>query len=346
MKTLAAAVAQLALSGCTSIGYYAQAVSGHLEVMWLAQPIEERLKDTGAPESLHAKLARALAIRNFASRELALPDNGSYRKYADIGRQFVVWNVFAAPEFSVEPVKSCFLFAGCVSYRGYYSEAKAREAAASFAAQGNDVYVGGVAAYSTLGWFDDPVLSTFINYSEAELARLLFHELAHQVVYVKDDTVFNESFATAVEEEGVRRWLEREGTPAQRVAYSESRRRRSELVALFVQYRSKLAAFYERPASVEEKRAGKQRLLAQMQEDYRMLKASWAGFPGYDRLFVGGANNALLASIVSYAALVPAFRELLARNQGELAAFYAAVRELAELGKPERDVRLARLGAS
>jgi predicted aminopeptidase len=346
MRALAAAVALLALSGCTSIGYYAQAVGGHLEVMWLARPIEDRLKDTVTPESLRAKLARVIAIRDFASRELALPDNGSYRGYADIGRRFVVWNVFAAPEFSVEPVQSCFVFAGCVSYRGYYAEDAARKAAASFAEEGYDVYVGGVPAYSTLGWFDDPVLSTFINYPEPELARLLFHELAHQVVYVKDDTVFNESFATTVEEEGVRRWLEREGGPAQRAAYAESRRRRSELVALFVRYRSKLAAFYERPSSAEEKRAGKRRLLSQMEEEYRTLKASWAGFSGYDRLFAGGANNALLASVASYAELVPAFRALLARKQGELAAFYSATRELAELGKPERDARLARLGAN
>lgn len=346
MRALTASVALLALSGCTSLGYYAQAVSGHLEVMWLAQPIERRLESPDTPGALREKLERVRAIRNFASRELALPDNGSYRRYADIGRQFVVWNVFAAPEFSVDPVQSCFLFAGCVSYRGYYAEEKARDAAASFADEGYDAYVGGVPAYSTLGWFDDPVLSTFINYPEPELARLLFHELAHQVVYVKDDTVFNESFATAVEEEGVRRWLEREGTPGQRAAYAGSRRRRSELVALFVQYRAKLAAFYERLSSVEAKRAGKRRLLAQMEEDYRMLKASWAGFSGFDRLFSGGANNALLASVASYAELVPAFRELLARKQGELAPFYAAVRELAKLDKPERDVRLARLGAN
>jgi predicted aminopeptidase len=346
MRIFSASLVLLVLSGCTSVGYYAQAVSGHLEVVWLAQPIEERLKDKLTPESLRAKLARVLAIRDFASRELALPDNGSYRRYADIGRPFVVWNVFAAPEFSVDPVQSCFLFAGCVSYRGYYAEEQAQKAAASFSNEGYDVYVGGVPAYSTLGWFDDPVLSTFINYPEPELARLLFHELAHQVVYVKNDTMFNESFATAVEEEGVRRWLEREGSPEQRAAYAQSHRRRAELVALFAQSRAKLAAFYERPSSVEEKRAGKHRLLAQMEEDYRTLKASWAGFPGFDRLFAGGANNALLASVASYTELLPAFRELLARNGGELVPFYAAVRELAKLGKQERDARLARLGAN
>ena len=345
MKRLPALGGLLLLSGCTTIGYYAQAVSGHLEVTWLAAPIEERLREPDIPEPLRAKLARALAIREFASRELALPDNGSYRRYADLGRSFVVWNVFAAPEFSVKPLESCFPFAGCVSYRGYYSEEAARQYAAALAEKGHDVHIGGAPAYSTLGWFDDPVLSTFIQYPEAEVARIVFHELAHQTVYVKGDTTFNESLAAAVEEEGVRRWLEREGTPAQRADYAESRRRRSEFVALVMQYRSRLAAFYDRPAPSEGKRAGKRRLLTDMQDEYAALKASWGGFAGYDRLFARGANNALLASVASYAELVPAFRALLAQKRGDLAAFYDAVRELARLAKPERDARLAALAA-
>jgi predicted aminopeptidase len=343
MKRLAALGALLFVSGCVSLEYYAQAVGGHLEVMRLAVPIEERLREADTPETLRAKLTKVLAIREFASREIALPDNGSYRRYADIGRPFVVWNVFAAPEFSVKPLESCFLFAGCVSYRGFYSEEAAQRHAASLAGQGHDVHVGGVAAYSTLGWFSDPVLSTFIHYPEPEIARIVFHELAHQVVYLKGDTMFNESFAAMVEEEGVRRWLEREGTPAQRAAYQDSRRRRSEFVALVSKYRAELAAFYDRPDQPEEKRAGKRRLLAAMQDEYLALKASWSGFAGYDRLMARGANNALLASIASYAELVPAFRALLAQEHDDLSAFYAAVRELARLEKSERDARLAAL---
>jgi predicted aminopeptidase len=346
MKGLAALGALLLLSGCTTIGYYAQAVGGHLEVMRLAAPIEERLREPDTPDPLRAKLARVLAIREFASRELALPDNGSYRRYADLGRPFVVWNVVAAPELSVEPLESCFPFAGCVSYRGYYSEEAAQRYAATLAEEGYDVHVGGVPAYSTLGWFDDPVLSTFIQYPEAELARIVFHELAHQTVYVKGDTMFNESFASAVEEEGVRRWLEREGTPAQREAYAESRRRRLEFNAFIGKYRARLAAFYERPAPMEEKRAGKERVFAELEDEYRALKNSWAGFTGYDRLFARGANNALLASVASYAELVPAFRALLAQKQGDLAAFYDAVRELERVEKPERDARLAALAGA
>ena len=343
MKRVSALGALFLLSGCATIDYYAQAVGGHLEVMRLAAPIEERLREPDTPEPLRAKLARALAIREFASRELALPDNGSYRRYADLGRPFAVWNVVAAPEFSVEPLESCFPFAGCVSYRGYYSEEAAQQYAAALAEKGYDVYVGGVPAYSTLGWFDDPLLSTFVNYPEAELARIIFHELAHQTMYVKGDTMFNESFASAVEEEGVRRWLERERAPAQREAYAESRRRRLEFNALMVKYRARLAAFYERPAPIEEKRAGKERLFAELMDEYRALGISRGGFAGYDRLLARGANNALLASVASYAELVPAFRALLAQKQGDLKAFYDAVRELEGLEKPERDARLAAL---
>ncbi len=344
MRRFAALGALVFVPGCASLEYYAQAVGGHLEVMRLAVPIEERLREAETPEPLRAKLAKVLAIREFASRELELPDNGSYRRYADISRPFVVWNVFAAPEFSVKPVESCFLFAGCVSYRGFYSEEAAQRHAAALAGEGYDVYVGGVAAYSTLGWFSDPVLSTFVHYPEAELARIVFHELAHQVVYVKGDTVFNESLAAAVEDEGVHRWLEREGTSAQRAAYETSGRRRAEFVALVIKSRAELAAFYDRPAGPEEKRAGKARLFSAMQDEYRSLRVSWGGFAGYDRLLARGANNALLASVASYSELVPAFRALIAQKEGDLPAFYAAVRELARLDKPERDARLAVLG--
>jgi predicted aminopeptidase len=343
MSRLAALGALLLLPGCSTVDYYAQAVGGHLEIMRLAVPIEDRLRDPDTPGSLRLKLGRVIAIREFASRELALPDNGSYRSYAELRRPFVLWNVFATPELSVKPLESCFLFAGCVSYRGFYSEERAERYAADLAKQGYDVHVGGVPAYSTLGWFDDPVLSTFVHYPEPDLARILFHELAHQTVYVKDDTMFNESFATAVEEEGVHRWLVREGTPEQRAAQADLRRRRSELVALFSKYRSSLAGVYAGSLPAEEMRSEKRGLLAQMLEDYRALKASWGGYAGFDRLFSRGANNALLASLASYTELVPAFRTLLGHKGGDLAAFYAAVRRLADLDKPERDAALAAL---
>lgn len=343
MRRFAVLAALFFVSGCGSLEYYAQAVSGHLEVMWRATPIEERLHESDTPAPLREKLKQVLAIRDFASRELALPDNDSYRRYADLGRPFVVWNVVAAPEFSVTPIQSCFPIAGCVSYRGFYSEEAAKEHADALAKEGDDVTIGGVAAYSTLGWFSDPVLSTFIQYPEPEIARIVFHELAHQEVYVKGDTVFNESFAVSVEEEGLRRWLESRGTPEQRSAYADSRRRQGEFAALVLKYRTRLAEFYAKPLSMEKKREGKRRLFAEMSEEYASLKASWGGFTGFDRLLARGLNNAFLASIASYTELLPAFRALLEQNKGDLPAYYREVRGVAKLNKPERDARLAAL---
>jgi predicted aminopeptidase len=338
MKRLVALLA-FAVSGCGTIAYYAQAVGGHLELMRLSVPIQEALHEPNTPEAVRARLEQVVAIRDFASRELKLPDNGSFRRYADIGRPFVIWNVFATPEFSVKPVESCFPFAGCVAYRGYYSEESARRYAADMAAEGYDVYSGGVPAYSTLGYFDDPVLSTFIRYPDAELARLLFHELAHQVVYVKNDTMFNESFAVSVEEEGVRRWLDERGTAQQRAAYDAYSERRRQVFALVLKYRNRLDAFYRGAGSTEVKRAGKAKLFAEMHEEYRALKASWGGFAGYDRLF-SQPNNALLASIAAYTELVPSFRALLAADGGDFERFYADVRKLADLPPDERRARL------
>jgi predicted aminopeptidase len=343
----AAAIAAAAIGGCSTFSYYGQAVVGHLDVVSRTQPIEARLADPATPPELRAQLARALEIREFATRELGLPDNGSYRAYADLGRPYVVWNVFAAPEFSVEPRQSCFPVVGCVSYRGYYAKGDAEAFASGLRAEGYDVFVYGVPAYSTLGWFDDPVLNTFVRYPDAELARLVFHELAHQLVYVKGDTMFNESFAVAVEEEGVRRWLERHGDEASRATYAAMRARRAEFVRLVLDYRARLEAFYREPLTDEAKRAGKARLLAQMEADYRALKAQrWGGWAGYDRWFEKGVNNAQLASVATYEELVPAFRALLAREGGDLGRFYAEVRRLAQLEPGAREAALAALAAS
>ena len=337
-----AAAASIALAGCAGIEYYAQAISGQLEILRRAEPIERALAQPGASAQLKARLERVLRMRAFASRELALPDNESYRRYADLGRQYVVWNVFAAPEFSVEPKQSCFPFAGCVDYRGFFAEADARGHAAGLRSQGYDVFVAGAPAYSTLGWFDDPVLSTFVNYPEAEVARLIFHELAHQLLYLRDDSTFNESFAVSVEEEGVNRWLKSEGDAAEHRAWEDLRQRRRAFIDLVQEYRAKLAAFYAAGGSAEEKRAGKARLFAQMHAQYAELQRSRGGFAGNDRLFAQGANNALLASVVTYTQFVPAFRALLERDGGDLPRFYADVKRIAKLDKPERAAQLAR----
>jgi predicted aminopeptidase len=351
MAVLLAVMPALLLQGCSTIAYYAQAVHGHLEMIGQARPVEVVERDTATPARLRERLALAREIRDFASRSLGLPDNGSYRRYAEIGRPYVVWNVFSTPEFSVEPVEHCFPVAGCVTYRGYYTEANARGEAAREAAQGRDAYVGGVPAYSTLGWFDDPLLSTFVFQPDVELARLIFHELSHQVAYAGGDTVFNESFATVVEEEGVRRWLaQRAAVPggstdggaatASLRQYEAARERRRAITALLLASRERLKALYAAPGDDASKRSGKAALFAALADDYARLKASWGGFSGYDRLFAAGANNAMLASVASYSALVPALRAVLAEQRGNLPAFFQAVRELASMSREMRRRRL------
>jgi len=343
MRWLLLAVMLPLLGGCATLNYYSQAVRGQLDMLRRATPIEEELRSDAVPAALKAKLRAVLRIRAFASRELALPDNGSYKRYADLGRRYAVWNVFAAPEFSVEPVTSCFPIAGCVSYRGYFSENGAQEAGAALRKKGYDVYIGGVPAYSTLGWFDDPVLSTFIQYPDAELARLIFHELAHQLLYVKDDTRFNESFAVTVERAGVARWLAQNGNARERASYERMGTIRAGFVALLIKYQGILKQYYSQDLPLELKRKGKAERFAEMDEEYRQLKASWGGFAGYDRWFAGKPNNATLASVALYTELVPAFQALLAREGGDLPRFYAAVKQLAKLPKDERDARLLSL---
>ncbi|TAK71635.1 MAG: aminopeptidase [Betaproteobacteria bacterium] len=336
---LLAALAPL-FCGCGTLRYYSQAVSGHLDLMRRASPIEAQLGSDAVAAALKAKLRAALRIRQFASRALGLPDNGSYKSYADLGRQYVAWNVFAAPEFSIEPIRSCYPFAGCVGYRAYFAEADARAESAALRARGYDAYVGGVPAYSTLGWFDDPLLNTFIHYPEAELARLIFHELAHQLLYVKNDTRFNESFATTVEQAGVERWLAENGNERERAAFDRSQRRKREFVALVLKYRTILEQYYRQDLPAQEMRLGKARRFAEMEQEYRRLKASWGGFAGYERWFAGNPNNATLASVALYTELAPAFRALLEREGGDLQRFYATAKDLAKLPKEEREARM------
>jgi len=335
------------LGACVSPGYYLQAAGGQFEILRLSRPLDDTRIDPTTPGALRDKLARAATIRDFASRELGLPDNGSYRKYADLGRPYVVWNVFATDELSIEPREWCFPVAGCVSYRGYFAEAEAEAFAANLRAQGNDVHVAGIAAYSTLGWFDDPLLNTFMHYPEIELARLIFHELAHQRVYAAGDSEFNESFAMAVEVAGVRRWLAREGSDAQRAAFAAAQRRREDFANLVLKYRDALGAAFKGDTDTAHKRAEKARILGGLQAEYRALRdGAWGGYNGYDRWFGQEINNAVLASIGLYHQRVPAFEALLATEGGDLPRFYERVAQLARLPKDRRDAELARAAGS
>jgi predicted aminopeptidase len=341
IRALIAAAALTALAGCTTAEYYWQGIRGQIDLLGRAQPIASVL-DTASDPLLKRKLERVVAIRNYASRELALPDNLSYRRYADLDRRFALWNVFAAPELSLKPLQWCFPIAGCVNYRGYFSEAAASAEAAELAAAGDDVHVGGVPAYSTLGYFADPMLSTFIRYPDVEIARLIFHELAHQVAYAKGDTVFNESFAVAVEREGLSRWLAAQGDPALISQYAAAQRYRDGFRTLIGRTQHTLELLYASDASIADKRAGKAAAFAQMRADYDALKREWGGYPAYDNWFAQGPNNASLAAVGLYTRKVPEFAALLAAEGGDLPRFYARVKALAGTPKIERDAMLAK----
>ena len=343
---LALLAVALPLAGCSATEFYWQGLKGQADLLSRARPIPEVVQET--PDAvLKAKLIRVQDMRTFASRELALPDNRSYTRYADLGRAYVVWNVFATPELSLTARQWCFPVAGCVAYRGYFAEADARAEAARLAAEGFDVHVSGVPAYSTLGWFDDPVLSTFIRYRDAEVARLVFHELAHQVVYVKDDTSFNESFAVAVEEAGLARWQAAQSEAADAGQFAADVKRlqkvRTEFRAMIRKTRDRLAALYASEVSDDEKRARKAAIFAEMRADHERLKLDSGGAVVFDRWFAGGANNAGIISAGLYADRVPQFAALLAEEGGDLPRFYERVKALAALPKVERDQGLSGL---
>ena len=342
-RLIVASTLCLFVSGCSSIGYYVQAVEGHLRLMAMARPIPEVLADAATDPALRQQLEAARAIREFASRELALPDNRSYRDYADLGRSYAVWNVFAAPEFSVELQPWCMLFIGCVNYRGYYDLNNAMRYASELSRAGADTYVGGVPAYTTLGYFDDPLLNTFLRYGEQEVARVVFHELAHQLVYVKGDSVFNESFATAVENEGVRRWLTRTAAPERLRSYEKQQERKAQFRQLVADCREQLRVLYASALSPDAKRRAKAEVIAAMKQSYAGLKARWGGYSGYDPWFSQPLNNATLGSVSLYTKWVPAFQALLEQEGGDLPRYYQRVARLADLAKAEREAVLSRL---
>jgi predicted aminopeptidase len=332
----------LSLGGCTALGYYAQAAHGQLSLLAEARPIDEWLADAQTPQMLKAKLREVQRIRRFAVRELALPDNRSYTRYARLERRFVLWNVVAAPPLSLQAKQWCFPVAGCVNYRGYYHREAALDYAAQLRRDGDDVQVLGVPAYSTLGWFDDPVISTFIHYPDAELARLIFHELAHQKLYVKDDSEFNESFATAVESAGVARWLQAQGDEGQAQAYRLYEERKRDFLDLLLRHRAQLALIYAADLDTEEKLRRKAAVFDALRADYQVLKQRWGGYAGYDRWFALPLSNAHLALVATYHDLVPGFQALL-RQSPDFLRFYQKVSALGALDKAARHRALHQL---
>lgn len=330
-------------SACESIGYYTQAFKGQLSLISQRQSIESLLRNPAADAGLTERLEEVQLIREFAEQSLSLPVGKSYSSYVDLKRDaeqnYVVWNVFAAPEFSLEGRTWCYPLIGCAKYRGYFSLQAANRYAAKLQQQGMDTFVGGVTAYSTLGWLNDPVLSTFVEYNDASLAALLFHELAHKILYIAGDTEFNESFATAVAEEGLKRWLQRRAQEHELQAYQSRTEQRDFLLDLVEQYRESLSAVYiDSRLSDIEKRQKKQQLLLALQNAGAELS-----HPGYLALLKRLNNNASLIPLRSYHRWVPAFSNMLADQTGDLSSFYQQVLLLSELPKEERLIQLQKL---
>ena len=328
------------LSGCESVRYYSHVAYGQFHIVSLRQPIKEIISDPQADSVLKQKLEHVLALREFAEKDLSLPVDGNYLNYVDLKRPYVVWNVSAAPEFSLVPKTWYYPIVGHASYRGYFSKDKADAFADQLESEGYDVYVGGVTAYSTLGWFSDPVFNTIIKGRNDTAAALIFHELAHQILYVSDDTTFNESFATAVEQEGLRRWMEENGNMTGYNDYLERRRRRETFILLIAKYREKLEELYRQDLNTNDMRQRKAAVLQSLKNEYETQKSSWGGYTGYDAWVNDQLNNAKLNSIGAYYDLVPAFNHLLASEDGNLEVFYEKCRTLGELPRAERSKRL------
>ena len=328
-RVLAVALIGVTLPGC-ALGYLTQAAQGQWRLMRARRPIEQVIADPGAGPELKARLRVVQDARDFAVSDLGLPDNRSYRSYSDLKRPYVVWNVVAAPEFSVQPQRWCFPFTGCLSYRGYFREQDARKMAAALAARGNDVMVGGVAAYSTLGHFADPVLNTMLRYGDLGLVSTIFHELAHQLIYVRGDSEFNESFAVSVEQEGLRRWLAARGRSLELQDYLERHHAEQLIVQVFADGRRRLATLYalSPPPPIEQRRERKREILSLSGEQMLAVERQFKIRSGYDQWISDGLNNAHLASVGTYFDCVPGFERLLAANRGSLPTFYAAVRKI------------------
>ncbi len=349
LGTVVLAAAAVCLgSGCSTLGYYAQAVNGHLDLLQSARPVAAVQADPQTPAALRERLALSQRMRDFAVTELQLPDNNSYRRFADLNRSAAVWNVVAAPELGLTLKTWCFPVLGCVGYRGYYRQSAADELAASLRQQGWEARVYGVPAYSTLGYSNwvggDPLLNTFIHWPEIELAQLIFHELAHQVLYAEDDTTFNESFATAVERIGGRRWLKLQGAGEETLqALAQRQQRQHDFRELTQRYRGELQAVYSSTASDEAKRQQKAAVMARMRREYATLKAErWGGFAGYDAWFAN-ANNAYFAVLAAYTELVPEFERLFEEQGSDFPRFYAEVRRMAALPKDQRRAALPKV---
>jgi len=341
VKAALFALLAIVLVSCETVGYYSQAARGQLTIVFAREDIQHLIERPDLSQELAGKFAKVMDIREFAESELGLPVGGNYSSYVDVEREHVVWNVFAAPEFSVDPVNWCYPIAGCVAYRGYFSQQSALSYAAKLEEDGFDVYTGGVDAYSTLGWFEDSLLSTVLNRADYQLAGLIFHELAHQLVYLPGDTTFNESFATAVEREGVRRWLAKSNKDFNIDAALLDYDRQQQFVDLVGGYRDRFESLYQLEINQSSMRSQKLELQQTLREEYAVLKQQWQGYEGYDGWFSRSLNNAQLSTVASYNDLLPFFAAVFEQSNQDFSTFYAEVSRLAALPEQERDELVA-----
>lgn len=325
------------LCGCSTVNYYGQAASGQFQLLTARRPVAEVLKDPATPAETRRLLASSQAIRRYATQRLGLPDNGSYSSYADIGRPNVVWNVTATPEFSLQPLQHCFPVVGCLDYRGFFSKDAAEQAAAELRGRGYDTYVSTATAFSSLGWFEDPLLNTMLRWDEVRLAEVMFHELAHQRLYVKGDSAFSEAFAMVVQNAGVRQWLRETGRSGMLPEYEARESRRNEFLQLVRSTREDLRQIYglglrDRDSLLRAKALRIERLRA----DYRKLRRHWNDEPSYDGWFSGEINNAKLSLVGTYSSDVPALTTLLVSNRNNLLSFYEDAFRIAALSPEQR----------
>lgn len=330
----------ITLTGCESMQYYGHIINGHAKILNSRQSIKQLIADPHTATELKGKLERILEIREFAENELFLPVNNHYRTYIELNRPYVAWNVYAAPEFSLTAKTWSYPVIGRAAYRGYYVRSHAISYAEKLKKNGYDVYVGGATAYSTLGWFEDSVLSTFIQRDEYQVAALIFHELAHQVLYVRDDTTFNESFASTVEQAGLQRWMIYSNNPKGLQKYLAHRVRHRHFVDLVKRYRFELDSLYRQDIPPGKKRLQKASVFRRLRTEYEHLKLNWDANSAYEAWFNTSLNNAKLLSVAAYYDLVPEFLRLLESNNNDLRQFYTACRQLAKLPRAERDGRL------
>lgn len=318
----------LNLTSCARVAYYSQSIMGQWEIFAKSKPINEILQDKKTSQTLHEKLAPVPEIRQFASEQLRLPNNNSYLIYADLNREYVVWNVFATPQLSLEPIQWCFLIVGCLSYQGFFDKETAMKQANKLRTQGYDVFVGGVSAYSTLGWFDDPVLNTMLNKDITYLVKVMFHELAHQKVYIKNDTEFNEAFAETIALTGIKKWLAQHHSQDVIDKFTNEQNYENEFVSHVLKTRDELIKLYDTEMSNQKKQQNKIEILKRMRARYKLMRSSWNNNTTYDAWFNTKLNNAKIVSIATYRHLIPDFMHLLEKSGNDFENFYRLMNKL------------------